>query len=455
MNHVEDLTDLVRRQNLDFLSRFPKVMVACSGGVDSISLFSVLWDLKKRKKISDLALGHVNFCLRGDDSDGDELFLYDQCRAKGVPFYLKRTAPHEGAGHPGESIQEWARRIRYEFFEEKIKEGWIIALAHHQDDLAENVLLRLARGSSCGALAGMSQLHGAYWRPFLGITKSQIQTWAKGHNLPHREDASNAKMDYSRNLIRHRILPELDRLFPGASARIVRLAKEAGDLEGFCAERLEEELKISTAPGAGIDLNGLCQFGDGVIKSALVKIIGQGDCMQRTLTSSLLDQAVGFVRTKVGRASITVPGGGLLAFRSGTVNFMPKAKAGSLGKHRATLAQLSTSVIVGPNSVLEQELSWGHQGVSYSLANEESTAQQLIITAAAQDGLDPRLICLKSDTYMAGKAGQGKPRGEDGDAMTERQQQQTPRLLMKKLSNSGMVAKTIKQEIGDMQPRED
>jgi tRNA(Ile)-lysidine synthase len=186
-----------------------------SGGADSVGLFYVFCDFLKQKKISDLVIFHINFGLRGDESDGDEAFVRDLCGRANVELRVFRPEkPLSG------SIQEAAREFRLNVQRIFTSQGFIIALAHNSDDVAETVILRLARGSAIQNAAGMTHFDGQVFRPWLLASRDLIRDALKEKNYSWREDSSNAHDDYTRNKIRHHVLARLEELYPGASARI-------------------------------------------------------------------------------------------------------------------------------------------------------------------------------------------------------------------------------------------
>jgi hypothetical protein len=150
----------------------------------------------------------------------------------------------------GESTQEWARRVRYEIFETKIEDGWAVGLAHHANDLAENVLFRLARGSFPENLLGMKRWDGAYFRPMLEIPRRSIEEYGARHNVHYRHDSSNDKLDYSRNRIRKIVLEELEGIAPGATQRIIQTAKEAGIHANLAKDNLATKSPNLSSPEA-------------------------------------------------------------------------------------------------------------------------------------------------------------------------------------------------------------
>lgn len=181
--------------------------------------------------------------LRGEESDADESFVANLAETYGVPLFVRKVSFSERNQRSEKNIQSWARSIRMETFKKFAKEGWIISLGHQKDDLAENILLRMTRGVSPGSLLGMKKWNPPFWRPLLEFSKEDIQEWLYRHNFPHRHDSSNDKIDYSRNAIRHRVLPELSRLNAKAKEHIIRCARETQEFVEYARRslRLENE----------------------------------------------------------------------------------------------------------------------------------------------------------------------------------------------------------------------
>ena len=196
-----------------------KLLVGLSGGADSVALVHLLLDAG-----CDVAAVHVNHGLRGDASDGDEAFVRTMCEALNVPLMTFRADPPE---NPGEG---WAREARYGFFRQAMAETGAdaLVLAHHRDDQAETLLLHLLRGAGLTGLTGMAAdatLDGVrILRPMLTYSRAQIRAYLTERGITWREDASNGDARYLRNALRLEVLPVLDRLAPGASARMAMTA---------------------------------------------------------------------------------------------------------------------------------------------------------------------------------------------------------------------------------------
>lgn len=224
--NIKNLLVRLDDKDLDKIQGLQGLMVACSGGLDSTVMLENLREIQKFQKKLKISVCHINFHLRDKESDGDEKFVEAISSKFGFDFN-KLDAPSKSESSNGESTQEWARRIRYEYFDQFIKNGWAICLAHHKDDLAENIIFRLIRGAFPENLLGMERWSWSYFRPLLNVYKKEIESYAIKNQINYRSDSSNEKLDYSRNRIRHLVLPELENLSKGAKDRMIQTAIEA------------------------------------------------------------------------------------------------------------------------------------------------------------------------------------------------------------------------------------
>lgn len=220
-----------------------KICIACSSGLDSTALFQLLIQISKEFKTVKLSIAHVNYGLRDQESDLDESFLSNIAKKYDVPFFVYRPKKTQKTHREKIGVQAWARLERYQFFDSIVVKGWDVALAHTEDDLFENILLRISRGTSPLAVKGMSEFHGSFWRPLLSIKKKELKSWLCTKNYPWREDETNASLAYSRNKIRLNVIPELDHIYTGAGQRIIRFANQSHDLAVFAKKALEKRLE--------------------------------------------------------------------------------------------------------------------------------------------------------------------------------------------------------------------
>lgn len=184
-----------------------KIGVACSGGVDSVTLLYLA--VKAGLKPTVL---HVNYGLRGEESDADEAFVRSvsqssECECRVMHVSMNRR-----------NIQEKARELRYDWF---LQQGLdLILLAHHADDVAETLLFNISRGSGLLGMASIPPRQGIFFRPLIRLSKAAIRQYAISQELPWREDSSNLETSYSRNLIRNKVLPLLEEVNPKALSHI-------------------------------------------------------------------------------------------------------------------------------------------------------------------------------------------------------------------------------------------
>jgi len=192
-----------------------KVLIAVSGGVDSMVLAHLML-----KSGFIMGVAHVNYRLRGDDSEEDEALVRDWCHAHEVPFFLHRVDP--AIYDARESIQMVARKERYAFFDQlRNKQGFTkVATAHNANDNLETVLLNLTKGTGIHGLTGIAMEGPGLIRPLLFATKEEIYAFARGEAISWREDVSNQKNDYQRNLIRNEVVPLLKKINPALEATL-------------------------------------------------------------------------------------------------------------------------------------------------------------------------------------------------------------------------------------------
>lgn len=207
-----DVAKTICRHHL--LSDGEKVLVALSGGADSVALLSVLHHLKY-----DCVAVHCNFKLRGEESDRDERFVRDLCSQKKVPLYVKAFNTRQYATDKGISIEMAARDLRYAFFDEIRHQESInkVAVAHHRDDNVETLLLNLVRGTGLKGLTGMRYVRDAVIRPLLDVSRKDILVYLAEAGQTYVVDSTNLENEVKRNKIRLDILPELQKLNPSVT----------------------------------------------------------------------------------------------------------------------------------------------------------------------------------------------------------------------------------------------
>jgi tRNA(Ile)-lysidine synthase len=186
-------------------------LLAVSGGIDSVVMAHLFHNLGLPAGIA-----HCNFGLRGEESDGDEVFVRELAARYNFPFFVTRPDVKSFAKSASVSTQMAARGLRYEWFEKVRSESgykWI-ATAHHANDSLETLLLNLARGTGLAGLTGISPVNGNLIRPLLFSNRTEVSHYATENGIQWREDRTNATDDYYRNKIRHHVIPILSELNP-------------------------------------------------------------------------------------------------------------------------------------------------------------------------------------------------------------------------------------------------
>ena len=223
---------------------FGKVILALSGGIDSMVLADMLLQSK-----ADFVVAHCNFHLRGEESDGDEQFVRDYASRNGLTIYVKQFDTETYAKEHGISIEMAARDLRYAWFEGLRQQlGYdYIAVAHHADDQLETFFINLLRGAGIRGLKGMQPVNGHIIRPLLDVSRAEIQQYAEEHHLQWREDHTNAETLYLRNKIRHELLPVIDNISKEGRSAILKSISHLASENELYRELVHEKLASVTS----------------------------------------------------------------------------------------------------------------------------------------------------------------------------------------------------------------
>ena len=213
-----------------------KLLVAVSGGMDSMVLLDVL-----RRVHAKLFVAHVNYQLRGQDADEDEQLVRSYCSEHEISCHVLRADP---AQQDKSNLQLWARQLRYNWLEQLRQELGLsyIVLGHHQSDQVETILYRLSRGAGLKGISGMQERSGVLCRPLLKVPHRAISEYATYFHVPYRHDQSNNSLDYDRNFIRHQIVPLFQRVEPAFLARLTSNAHHWRQAELALNHYLDQDL---------------------------------------------------------------------------------------------------------------------------------------------------------------------------------------------------------------------
>lgn len=244
---LETVQFYIQQQNLS--NSGTPILVACSGGIDSMVLINVLQKLNYT-----IAIAHCNFQLRFEESNEDEKFIEQYANENSIPFHVIKFDTKALKKEKNISTQMAARELRYEWFEQIRKENHYhkIAVAHHLDDQIETILLNLSKGTGIQGLAGMQAKNEFIIRPMLEISRQQIINYASENNIEYREDSSNASDDYQRNKLRHHVLPILKEINPDLSNTMRAFIERMNDYQVLNAEYIEQIKKKCYTEKEGI-----------------------------------------------------------------------------------------------------------------------------------------------------------------------------------------------------------
>lgn len=237
---IEQLKEYIKVQEL--FQPEEKVLLTVSGGIDSMTML----DLFIRCGYN-FSIAHCNFQLRGEEADGDQKLLEDFAKEKNIELFVARFNTKEYSEKHKISIQMAARELRYNWFNElAVEHGFSkIATAHNLNDVVETFLINLTRGAGIKGLTGIKPINGNIVRPLLFAKRTEIEFYAKQNNVRYRNDSSNAETKYMRNAIRHKIIPEFEKLNPAYLDTVVHTAdllKTAGSVYDEHLKRISTQL---------------------------------------------------------------------------------------------------------------------------------------------------------------------------------------------------------------------
>jgi len=315
----KQVADFIRQSALFAGTR--RVLLAVSGGADSIALLHVLLSLRTAGCVDvEFVCAHVNHQLRGSDSDEDEAFVLREAARCGLPTVTARVEVRKQAKRHRLSVETAARRLRLEQLGEMAQRHKCsrIATGHQKNDNAETVVHRLLRGTGFRGLAGIRPARRfdnglTFTRPLLCVRRDEILTYLDKHKLKWREDHTNADPAYTRNLIRHRLLPALQQQSDGPLMDILsELATAAGGLFARIerqAARAQRQL-TARAPGrVAVDAAALAQLPAPVAVELVRRELVSLGCHERDLSRKHYASILRLARAPTGGNRATLPEG--------------------------------------------------------------------------------------------------------------------------------------------------
>ena len=250
---------------------YGKLIIGFSGGADSSALLHYF-----SKRAEKIACVHVNHMIRADEAQRDEDFCRKMCQKYGVEFVCHKIDIPALARESGKGVEECARDERYRVLEEeRIARGFdAIAVAHNADDNVESVIFNLVRGSGANGIAGIRAVNGKIIRPLILATKKEILDYCEKNGVEYVTDSTNANTDYTRNYIRHEIVPALVRLNPSLAQSVARLGATLRQDEELI-EQMAQSFILEHCPNGYIYPERIAQCHDSVKARILKALSGE------------------------------------------------------------------------------------------------------------------------------------------------------------------------------------
>ena len=245
------ILETIKKYNM--IENGEKVVLAVSGGPDSICMLDILKDIKNDEKIDmnfEIVVAHVNHMIR-KEAEEDEKYVKKYCEENQIEFYSKSIDVQKMANNNKIGLEEAGRKARYDFFDEILEKtnAQKIAIAHNKNDKVETVLMHILRGSGINGLKGIEPKRGKYIRPLIESERNEIEEYCDEKNLQPRIDKTNFENEYTRNKVRNLLIPYIQKEFnPNLIKTIDRLSNLVAEEEDYTdkqVQKIYEEILIS------------------------------------------------------------------------------------------------------------------------------------------------------------------------------------------------------------------
>lgn len=255
-------------EKYNMLQNGDSVIVALSGGADSVALLDNLNSIKENYNLTLYAV-HVNHGLRGAESQRDENFCKMLCEKYGIKLFVRHENVAELAKKNKISEELCGRNVRYTVFEELSEElSAKVATAHTASDNAETLLFNITRGASLGGVSAIPPVRGYIIRPLIECTREEIEQYCIEKNLEYVTDSTNLTDDYTRNKIRHNVIPSLKEINPAFENSALRLSENAREISDFLSDMTDKAISESKC-NYGYDCKTLLSKHNAIIKNAV------------------------------------------------------------------------------------------------------------------------------------------------------------------------------------------
>ncbi len=356
------------------ISKGDTVIVGFSGGADSMTLLHILNSLKDEIGFS-ITAAHVNHCLRGEESERDEMFVRCVCSEMGIELKVRKVDILKEAQENFKGVEEYAREVRYDFFQSLAGKSSKIATAHNLNDCEETFLFNFARGSSLKGLTSIPPVRDNIIRPLIECSRSEIEDYCKEKSIDFVTDSSNLSDDYTRNKIRHSVIPVLKEINPAFDAAALRCIDSLREDELYlngCVQSLYSEIVTDFF----YDAEKLKSAPDPIKKRVISKIISE-KC------SSLPEKKhIDLVLSVLDGGKAELFGGEMLIVRQGRLYFA---------------SDLTTREINEDEVVLNSDGFWsnGIINLQVSFNNTQKVYKELVLSTIDLDKIKGKLVLRK------------------------------------------------------------
>jgi tRNA(Ile)-lysidine synthase len=316
-------------RHYEMLERGDSVVLAVSGGPDSVFLLEAISALKNKSGIKKISVCNLDHGLRGDESTGDSLFVKDLARSRGLEFIHKKIDLNR-TKLKSISTEEAAREARYRFFRESAEHigANVIATGHTIDDQAETVLMRIVKGASLKGLVGISPARedGDFRiiRPLIEIEKQEIVKYLDGRGIPYRIDSTNREPIYFRNVVRKDVIPFLERYNPRLKRAMFNLAEHLREDFEFISDEKKKAASSIRSSGKGelvIRLKDIAVQPKAIQKEIMRDALGKIGGEVKKLSFRHWKELEAVIRRGRKGCAVHLPGGIRVARTGDSINF--------------------------------------------------------------------------------------------------------------------------------------
>ncbi len=356
MNVVSDIRAKVERDLASLgVQRGEHLLLALSGGVDSLALLGVLLSIETGSGLK-VSAAHLDHSVRGEQSEKDARAVESLCAQRNIPLVMGKLKRSEVRTRKGRlnSLEAALRELRYEFLNDaagKTGSDWVVT-AHHSDDQAETVLFRALRRMNWRSFTGMKALENNVLRPLLNVTRIDLESYCLARGLKHLEDETNLDLSFSRNRLRHQVIPELEKSFhPSIKSMLLKVSDCCVRLEKWETVTLDNVISggVPSLLGSGFEIKQYASTPEPIREGLALKLLGS--VLELRPKATLLSETMKMLSGSA-QGTVRLPGGGTLEFEDGQVQYVGSGPE----KRTRQLIRVAEQAMDIPGSLVVPEL---------------------------------------------------------------------------------------------------